>query len=206
MDTVAEQSALDACRSGTAGAYRPLVDAYYGRAVGLARLIVGDAEEAKDLAQEAFVAAFRALPKHESGRPFYPWLRGILINRCRTYMRGRRRAWARRAATAEHPGHWARAGAVASGAKRMRDRDLVRRAMAPLGEDDRTLLVLKHVEGYTYDEIAASLGIPSGTVMSRLYRARQRLRASLAELDPSLLEENGNEAGDLVDQEVCDGK
>lgn len=189
MEAIAEQNILDACRSGDATAYRPLVDAYYPRAVRLASGLLGNAEDGKDIAQEAFVAAFRALSTHQPGRPFYPWLRGILMNRARMAIRTRNRARARAATAASEPDHWAAPrGREAPSVARC---DLLRRAMASLGDDDRTLLVLKHVEGYTYDELAASLGIPGGTVMSRLYRARQRLRDRLLELDPELARESG---------------
>ena len=183
MDAVLEQRCLDACRRGERAAYKPLVEAYFARAVRLARALVGG-PDAEDIAQEAFVAAFRAMPKHEPGRPFYPWLRGILLNRARVLVRSRNRARARRESAAERPGHWAAPRAVAAPA---RTGDILARAMESLDDDERALLVLKHVEGYTYDELAAQLGIPRGTVMSRLYRVRLRLRERLQELDPSLL-------------------
>lgn len=193
MDTSAEQRVLDACRSGDAAAYRPLVEAYYPRAVRVARGLVG-AGDAEDVAQEAFVAAYRAISKHIPGRPFYPWLRGILVNRAKVFIRSRNRARARVDKAAEQPDHWTAPGPVeGAGAAR---RDLVRRAMADLEEQDRRLLVLKHVEGFTYAELAASLGIPSGTVMSRLYRARHRLRERVTGLAPEL------EAGDGAQQEA----
>ncbi len=185
MDIAAEQDCIDLCRAGRAGAYRPLVDAYYSRSVRLAHGLVGNAEDARDIAQEAFVAAYRALPQHIAGRPFYPWLRGIVVNRAKVFIRTRNRARARREAAAERPGHWA-----APRAQRAADEqaELIHTALAQVDEGDRSLLVLKHVEGYTYDELAAALGIPRGTVMSRLYRARGRLRAALEKLDPELVE------------------
>lgn len=185
MDLTSEQRCLDACRAGEAMAYRPLVDAYFPRTVRLAHALVGNADDARDLAQEAFLAAYGALPQHVDGRPFYPWLRGILINRAKVFIRTRNRARARRLAAAQRPGHWA--AARASNA-RPEIADLVGRALAHLDEADRSLLVLKHVEGYTYDELAAALAIPRGTVMSRLYRARKRMREALGRLDPQMIE------------------
>lgn len=194
MEIAAEQDILAACRNGDAAAYRPLVDEYYPRAVRLATAVLGNLEDGKDVAQEAFVAAFQAMSSHHEGRPFYPWLRGILLNRARMLIRTRSRARARAATAATEPDHWAApAASVTPAAGRA---DLVRKAMGSLDEDDRTLLVLKHVEGFTYDELAASLGIPSGTVMSRLYRARQRLRQRLLELDPGLARGAGLEEAD----------
>ncbi len=185
MEATYEQHCLDACRRGQASAYRPLVDAYFGRAVRLAGALIGDSGEAEDVAQEAFVAAFRAMPTHEPGRPFYPWLRGILINRAKVFVRSRSRSRARREAAGQRPGHWAAPGAIGAPS---RTADLVARAIRSISADDRALLVLKHVEGFTYDELAVQLGIPSGTVMSRLFRARKRLRERLEELDPGLIE------------------
>ncbi len=185
MESTYEQHCLDACRRGQASAYRPLVDAYFARAVRLAGALIGDRSEAEDVAQEAFVAAYRAMPTHEPGRPFYPWLRGILINRAKVFVRSRVRARARRESARQRPGHWATPGATA---ETSRTADLVARAIRAVSADDRALLVLKHVEGFTYDELSVQLGIPSGTVMSRLYRARLRMRQRLEELDPDLIE------------------
>ena len=185
IDVALEAQILAECRLGRATAYRPLVDAYFARAVRSAHAMVGNGEDARDLAQEAFVAAYKAMPTHEEGRPFFPWLRGILLNRCRMFLRSRGRAAARARAAAERPGHWvALSDSVPSAGRKTTD--LVRRALVDLDEDDRSLIVLKHVEGYTYDELAVALGIPRGTVMSRLYRVRKRMRARLEELDPSL--------------------
>lgn len=186
MDGASEQQYLDDCRRGSAGAFRPLVDAYFGQAVRLAGALVGH-RDAEDVAQEAFVAAYGAIETHQPGRPFYPWLRGILVNRAKVFIRSRNRARARVDTAAESPDHWT-AGARGVDA---RLEDLMRRALAGVDSEDRVLLVLKHVEGYTYDELSLQLGIPRGTVMSRLYRARQRLRAIVEELDSTIIRQEG---------------
>jgi RNA polymerase sigma-70 factor (ECF subfamily) len=185
MESIIEQRVLAACRSGDAGAYGQLVDAYWARSVGFARAMVGNTEDAQDLAQEAFVAAYKALPQHIPGRPFYPWLRGILLNRARMFLRSRGRARARRDAAATMPDHWAapRPATAADSATT----DWVSHALEVLDDEARSLLVLKHVEGFTYDELAAALGIPAGTVMSRLYRARRQMREELERLAPHIL-------------------
>jgi len=187
MEFAAEQQALEFCKQGRKEAFRPLVDAYFARLVRVARGVVGDAEEAKDLVQEAFVAAYRAIDTFTPGRPFYPWMRGILLNRCKVYLRTRRRALRRSKAAALRPGNWVMGAEVSPAPERRRTSDLVRRAMATLDDDDREILVLKHIEGYSYDELAEHLGIGSGTVASRLYRARGRLKEALQELDPALI-------------------
>jgi len=198
MEFAAEQQALEFCRQGRKEAFRPLVDAYFARLVRIARAIVGDAEDARDLVQEAYIAAYKALDTFTMGRPFYPWLRGILLNRCKVHLRTRRRAAARSRAAAQRPGHWVLGATVTPAPERRRTSDLVRRAMAELDQQDREILALKHVEGYSYDELAAAFDIGTGTVASRLYRARARLKKALEELDPSLIEpgEESSEPGE----------
>ncbi len=188
MEFAAEQQALEFCKQGRKEAFRPLVDAYFARLVRVARAVVGDAEEAYDLVQEAFIAAYRAIDTFTPGRPFYPWMRGILLNRYKVHLRTQRRAARRSRAAAERPGHWVLGATVTPAPERRRTADLVRRAMAELDDDDREILVLKHIEGYSYDELAETLGIGSGTVASRLYRARGRLKKALEKLDPSLIQ------------------
>ncbi len=186
MDGASEQRYLEDCRHGRAVAFRPLVDAYFGQAVRLAGALVGH-RDAEDVAQEAFVAAYGAIATHEPGRPFYPWLRGILVNRAKVFIRSRNRTRARVEAAAHRPGHWT--AGTTPGDESLED--TMHRALAVVHSDDRVLLVLKHVEGYTYDELSAHLGIPRGTVMSRLYRARQRLKAIVEELDPTVIRQQG---------------
>lgn len=186
MDGASEQRYLDDCRRGSAGSFRPLVDAYFGQAVRLAGALVGH-RDAEDVAQEAFVAAYGAIATHQPGRPFYPWLRGILVNRAKVFIRSRNRARARVDTAAERPGHWTAGRATADA----RLEDLMQRALAGVDGDDRILLVLKHIEGYTYDELSVHLGIPRGTVMSRLYRARQRLKSIVEQLDSTIIQQEG---------------
>ena len=201
MEFAAEQEALEFCKQGRKEAFRPLVDAYFARLVRVARGVVGDAEEARDLVQEAFIAAYRAIDTFTPGRPFYPWMRGILLNRCKVYLRTRRRALRRARAASERPGHWVLGAAVSPAPERRRTADLMRRAMATLDADDREILVLKHVEGFSYDELAAELDIGAGTVASRLYRARGRLKQALEKLDPAVLEVGGDRARTVGEKE-----
>jgi len=199
MEFAAEQRALEFCKQGRKEAFRPLFEAYFARLVRVARAVVGDSEEACDLVQEAFVAAYRAIDTFTLGRPFYPWMRGILLNRCKVYMRTRRRDAARARAAAERPGHWVGGATMTAAPERRRTSDLVRRAMGGLDESDREILILKHVEGLSYDELAETLGIGTGTVASRLYRARGRLKQALEALDPSLIEVDGEKKRSLKD-------
>jgi RNA polymerase sigma-70 factor, ECF subfamily len=161
------------CRTGDREAFRHLVERYQSEALGHALTIVGDREDARDAVQEAFLDAYRALGGFETTRRFYPWFYVMLRNRCLKCLAARRRQPAV-ALPAEPqllapPNEDGRAGETA----------LLDRALRRMAPEDREILTLKHLDGLSYRELAGRLGIPEGTVMSRLYRARERLRELL---------------------------
>jgi RNA polymerase sigma-70 factor (ECF subfamily) len=123
---------------------------------------------AADAAQEAFLDAFRGLAGFDASRPFYAWLYVLLRNRCFKQR-------ARRGTRSESGVLPDLAGAPDVSPERM---DLWR-AIDRLSPEDAELIVLKHNEGWTYVELSAARNVPRGTVMSRLYAARQRLQAGL---------------------------
>ncbi len=150
-------------------AFRHLVDRYQTRAVAHARLLTRNEADAADATQEAFVDAFRGLSGFDPDRQFYPWFYVLLRNRCfkQTSRRGTR---SESAVISEPP--------IAPGVSE-RQLDLWR-AIDRLPPEEAELVVLKHLEGWSYEELATRLGIPRGTVMSRLYAARQRMLALLS--------------------------
>jgi RNA polymerase sigma-70 factor (ECF subfamily) len=162
--------AVRRCREGDHEAFRHLVERYQRRALAHARALTGNDGDAADAAQEAFLDAFRHLGTFDASRDFYPWFYTLLRNRC-----FKRRAREKKHAAAEVPAD----AAGASGGPREELHDL-QRALDWLEPDDRELIVLKHLDGWTYDELAERLGIPRGTVMSRLFHARGRLQALLS--------------------------
>ena len=166
-----EQEWIRRCRNGSRRAYEPLVRRYGPWAEAYARRRVGDREEARDLAQEAFVRAFHALPRFEIGRPFLPWLLAILNRLCLDYLR-RRRPTSDLAAMPEAGGD----GGMGSLEQRLE----LERSLGRLPEGQRRVVVLKDIEGFAHREVAERLGIPEGTVMSRLHLAHRRLRRGLA--------------------------
>ncbi len=162
-----EQEWIRRCRNGSRRAYEPLVRRYATWAEAFAFRRVGDREEARDLAQEAFVRAFHAMPRFRPGRPFLPWFLAILDNLCRSEIRRRR----------PHLGldevrEPSNDGGMGDVARRLD----VAEGLAALTEAQRQVVVLKDLEGRPHREVAARLGIPEGTVMSRLHFARRRLR------------------------------
>ncbi len=168
-----DATAVRACRAGDVDAFRHLVDRYQGRALAHARILTRNEADAADATQEAFVDAFRNLTAFDPGRPFYAWFYVLLRNRC---FKQRSRRGTRTesgivpapevgpSVSAEHLDLW--------------------RAIDRLSPDDGELIVLKHIEGWTYEELSKALRVPRGTVMSRLYGARQRLLAMLSGENP----------------------
>ena len=137
-----------------------------------------DEQEAREVAQDALARAWAARDRYD-GRPFYPWLVTIVRNACRDAIaRGRHRAIGgldseRLAGTAPTPLQSLRAKEAESA---------IREAMAGLSEEHRDILVMRHFEDLSYAEIGEILGLPQGTVMSRLYRARKGLTEALRRL------------------------
>ena len=145
--------------------------------------LVGSAEDARDLSQDAFVRAFAARHTLASGRPFYPWYYQILRRCCFNFLRDRKS----RREKLEGAVPWLVDDAHAGAARHRPDRATeltalrgkLEAAIDALPEHEREVFVLREFDGLKYREIAALLDIPDGTVMSRLYSARRRLANAL---------------------------
>ena len=179
-----EQTLVDAAKSGDSDAADTLIRRYQVRIFNFARTLTANDEDAEDLAQETFVRAFRGMPGFRGEASFKNWLYTIATNVARSDFGKRARqapVWDRRLEADDVPEHQLR-----SPMKSVEDsvihRQMVDRALATLSEELRVTLVLHDVEGLEYREIASVLDIPVGTVMSRIFRARRRLRPVLTEL------------------------
>lgn len=172
-------------RSGDVPAFGALVERYMRRAYYAALGLVGSPEDAMDLSQEAFARAFRARKRLDPERPFYAWLYQIIRRLCFNFVRDRRT----RRSKLQEASPWIVEQASAKSAdkspqatlEREEDRRRVMQALESIPDRDREVLVLKEFEGLRYREIAELVGIPIGTVMSRLYSARRKLAAVLEE-------------------------
>ena len=169
-------------RSGDADAFALLIERYQRRAYAQALGIVRSREDALDLSQEAFARAFDARHTLDPDRPFYAWLYQILRRLCFNFLRDAKT----RARVMEAEGnHWLVAVASAAHAdpsKEVERADERRRIVAAIDQlppHEREVLVLKEFEELKYREIADLVGVPVGTVMSRLYSARRRLAEAL---------------------------
>jgi len=164
-------------------AFESLVREYQQVVYAFCRRLTGAHQSADDLAQETFIKAYFALSRFDPKWPFFPWLRKIALNTSLNYLKTRKR---------ERP--------LESGPREVRgidppaveDQPQVRfekaefeerflRAVDSLPDEQRRVFVLRFYENLSYDEISKTLDLPSGTVMSRLNRARLKLRALLAD-------------------------
>lgn len=174
-----ETELIRKCQAGQQQFYEPLVRAYEPEANRVAIGMLRDRDSARDAVQESFIKAFRALDRFELGRSFRPWFLQILRNQCRDMLRRRKAGLEVErmdAVMAERlPG--------SSNPERERHRSeaaaLLWRGLGRISEDHREVLVLKELEGLNYAEIAEAVGIPEGTVASRLFHARRALREAL---------------------------
>jgi len=165
-----DSSAVQRCLTGDPEAFRTVVERYQGRALGHAIAIIRNRDDALDVVQEAFLNAHQALRTFDRERAFYPWFYAILRNCCY-------RQLASRATNAPDSG--IRVDLLESPGVSVEERLAIEEALAALSPVDREIVMLRHFDGLSYAELAAALGIPAGTVMSRLFNARQRLRESL---------------------------
>ena len=164
--------AIRTCKTGDKDAFRYLVERYQAQAVGHAIAILADRQDALDAVQEAFIDAYQALPRFDPARRFYPWFYVILRNRCYKLAANRKK---REASSLERTEILAPTAAISA-----EDALLLERSLHELSDEERELITLKHLDGLSYHELAERLEIPEGTVMSRLYHARKRLRQKLA--------------------------
>jgi RNA polymerase sigma-70 factor (ECF subfamily) len=176
-----ETELIDRARRGDVSAYEELVHRYRDLALRTAAVVGGDAGEADDVAQEAFVKAYAALGRFRSGAPFRPWLMRIVANEARNRRRsaGRREGLALRAAEDRRPGLDAAPSPEAAVLDQER-REMLLAALNALRDEDREVIGARYFLDLSEAEMAATLGIPRGTVKSRLSRAMGRLRVVLA--------------------------
>ncbi len=179
-----DQRLIEECLAGRREAFGELVLRYQDRLFHTLLYVTGAADQAHDVAQDAFVHAFTKLSTFRGESAFYSWLFRIAMNTAVSRKRRDRRMSASLDAARENAGHEPADGhpnAEPSHSLEVSERQaLVRSALAELSEDYRTVLVLKEMEDLRYEEIAEIVGCPIGTVRSRIHRARSELREKLS--------------------------
>jgi len=161
-----------------------LVERHQGRAFGLALRVLRDEEQARDVVQDALLKAYGSLDRFEGRAAFYTWLHRIVMNLCLD--RKRREKTARRVDFDDAAEREIEAGGELEGppapieqVERAELREQLARAIATLPPEARRTLELREIDELSYEEIARVLGVPKGTVMSRLHHARRRVRDAL---------------------------
>jgi RNA polymerase sigma-70 factor (ECF subfamily) len=160
-----ERALVRAAQAGSADAMERLYRAHWPRAYRAAYLVVHDAAGAEDIAQEAFLAAVRALDRFDRRRPFGPWLHRIVVNRAIDWARARNLR-----------GEVEAVDELAVDPEPPAELPQLVRALAALPPDQRAVIVLRHLLEYTPGEIAELLDLPRGTVNSRLRRGLDALQ------------------------------
>jgi RNA polymerase sigma-70 factor (ECF subfamily) len=186
MNLTEERSVIERCKKGDREAFAFIVHKYMKPAYYVALGYVGKPEDALDLSQDAFVNAFRHLRRFDSSKAFFPWFYSILKNLCMNHLnRIRRRREDSIDEMAEVEGQAPIPVQTISPEQTVVRKDLgtkIGRALQRLRPKEREIIILQHLQDYSYREIADLLDIPIGTVMSRLYSARRALRRELERL------------------------
>jgi RNA polymerase sigma-70 factor (ECF subfamily) len=184
-----EATLINHCVAGDEQACTELVSAHQRMVYQLALHLLGDHNEALDLSQDVFLQVFRTLPRFRAQSSLRTWIYRIVVNQAKN----RQRWWRRRHRAAqvsldehiENHGEFSSNGNGSSPDRVFGQRELAARlkgALLSLPFDQRTAIVLREIDGLSYEEIAFSQGVAVGTVKSRLARAREILRAELRQL------------------------
>lgn len=185
-EQASDQSLVQRVQQGDRRAFDVLVLRYQQRIVKLIMRYVHDPVEAQDVAQEAFIKAYRALPTFRGDSAFYTWLHRIAINTAKNHLVSLKRRPVDYSLDLQDPENY-------EANARLRDEDspeglvmqqelqqVVAQAIASLPEELRTAIMLREIDGLSYEEIASTMECPIGTVRSRIFRAREAIDGSIA--------------------------
>jgi len=186
--TAGDQLLVERAQKGDRGAFDLLVLKYQQKILKLIMRYVRDQTEALDVSQEAFVKAYRALPAFRGESAFYTWLYRIAINTAKNHLVAMQRKPieyeldAQDADSAERNPHLREEDDPEGLAMQEELRQTVERALAELPEELRTAILLREIEGLSYEEIAVAMDCPVGTVRSRIFRARETIDIAIRPL------------------------
>lgn len=180
-----EAAVINAVLGGDSNAYELLVREYEKNVYNLALRMTGNSEDAYDMSQEAFIKAYNSLSSFRGDSKFSVWLYRIVSNVCLDFLRSRNRRPTVSLSMENDEGEDVELDIAdeASSPQALLDRsmtrDAVRRGLQALPPDHREILLLREIQGLSYDEIAETLDLEVGTVKSRIFRARKKLCAFL---------------------------
>jgi RNA polymerase sigma-70 factor, ECF subfamily len=180
---------VERCRGGDAEAFAFLVRRHQKRMINIAYRMLGDYDEACDVVQESFLCAYRAIGKFRGDARFATWLYGIVLNQARSDLRQRAARSHHEGASFDDPAQSEEGSPLGASPSReesaverieKKERDAkVQECIGSLEGEQREVLVLRDIQGFSYEEIGVMLKLPEGTVKSRLFRARSALKDGL---------------------------
>lgn len=187
-DREVDQQLVERAQAGDKRAFELLVIKYQRKVERLLSRLIRNQAEIEDVSQEAFIKAYRALPSFRGESAFYTWLYRIAINAAKNHLAAAKRRPPEQELDSQDPDYYASDA-------RLRDeespeglvmqeqlRQTIARAMAGLPDELRTAIVLREIEGLSYEEIAQAMDCPVGTVRSRIFRAREAIDACIRPL------------------------
>jgi RNA polymerase sigma-70 factor (ECF subfamily) len=184
-----DQALVERVQRGDKAAFELLVSKYQRKIIRLISRLVRDPAEVEDVAQEAFIKAYRAIPQFRGESAFYTWLYRIAVNSAKNYLASQgRRAPTSTEADAEEAETFSEADLLRdintpeSVLMSKQIAQVVNAAMAALPEELRTAISLREIEGLSYEEISEMMDCPIGTVRSRIFRAREAIANKLRPL------------------------
>ena len=184
----ADQKLVERVQKGDNGAFDLLVLKYQHKIVNLVMRYVRDPELAQDITQEAFIKAYRALPRFRGDSAFYTWLYRIAVNTAKNHLAAQRRRPMDIELDLQDPEQYElhaklKETDTPEGITLSNElMEIVERAIAALPEDLQTAIILRELEGMSYEEIAQTMECPVGTVRSRIFRARDAISNKVGSL------------------------
>jgi RNA polymerase sigma factor (sigma-70 family) len=177
-----DEALLKAVKNGDCESFNPLIERYKLPLYKVMYRMVLNRDDAEDLVEEAFIKAYRSIKRFDTKRPFYAWLRRIAVNNAINFLKKERRNLTGPLEFVEQKLSSKRNDPVAMTRQKMM-KEKITQAMGKLPKEFRIILSLKVEKDLSYDEISKVLKVPKGTVMSRLARARQKLRKIFEEME-----------------------
>ncbi len=191
-----DYEAVLACQRGDVSAFQPLVEKYQKRLLNLAYRVTGDYDEACEVVQESFLSAYRAIKRFRGEAQFATWLYRITINHARNSMKKMQSRSHVEVQSLDDPIRMAEIRTTPDASsresvivERLEQKEIqahVQRCINALDNDYREVLILRDIQEFSYDEIRAILGVPDGTVKSRLFRAREAMKLCLKQVIDTL--------------------
>jgi RNA polymerase sigma-70 factor (ECF subfamily) len=185
---VTDKKLVERVQKGDKGAFDLLVLKYQHKIVNLIMRYVRDPDLALDIAQEAFIKAYRALPRFRGDSAFYTWMYRIAVNTAKNHLAAQRRRPLDVELDLQDPEQYdlhakLKETDTPEGLALSNElKETVERAIAALPEDLRTAIILRELEGMSYEEIAQTMECPVGTVRSRIFRARDAIGKKVGSL------------------------